>query len=103
MTVGRISRGFSARATAREWSVHASSLLDTHHHAVVTTPEPDLGVGMGRIVGGYAAWFNARHGRAGALFSERFWSRRSEEHLVRAAIYVLVNPVASGLVDHPRT
>ena len=93
---------FLREATVRNWRVHASSLLDTHHHAVLTTPEPDLGVGMGRVVGGYAAWFNARHGRAGALFSERFWSRRTDEHLVRAAIYVLVNPVAAGLVDHPR-
>jgi REP element-mobilizing transposase RayT len=93
---------FLREAAERAWLLHASSLLDTHHHAVVTTPQPDLGVGVGRVVGGYAAWFNARHGRAGALFSERFWSRRVDEHLVRAAIYVLVNPVAAGLVRHPR-
>ncbi|HEX5584561.1 hypothetical protein [Gaiella sp.] len=93
---------FLREAAAREWCVHASSLLDTHHHAVVTTPEPDLGVGVGRVVGGHAAWFNERHRRAGALFSERFWSRRADMHLVRACIYVLVNPVAAGLVVHPR-
>jgi REP element-mobilizing transposase RayT len=93
---------FLREATARDWCIHASSLLDTHHHAVVTTPEPDLGVGIGRVVGGHAAWFNARHARGGALFSERFWSRRADLHLVRACIYVLVNPVAAGLVTHPR-
>jgi hypothetical protein len=82
--------------------VHASLLLDTHHHGVRTTPNPDLGIGVGRVVGGHAAWFNARHSRSGALFSERFWSRRTESHLVRACIYVFVNPVAAGLVDHPR-
>jgi putative transposase len=93
---------FLREAASRAWCVHASALLDTHHHAVVTTPEPDLGVGVGRVVGGHAAWFNARHGRAGALFSERFWSRRADVHLVRACIYVLVNPVVAGLVAHPR-
>lgn len=93
---------FLDEAASRDWDVHASSLLDTHHHAVVTTPEPDLGIGIGRVVGGHAAWFNARHGRTGALFSERFWSRRADTHLVRVSIYVLVNPVAAGLVAHPR-
>ena len=92
---------FHREAASRDWYVHATSLLDTHHHAVVTTPEPDLGIGVGRVVGGHAAWFNARHGRAGSLFSERFWSRRAETHLVRASIYVLVNPVGAGLVAHP--
>jgi REP element-mobilizing transposase RayT len=93
---------FLREAARRGWCVHASSLLDTHHHAVVTTPQPDLGVGVGRVVGGHSAWFNARHGCAGALFSERFWSRRADVHLVRACVYVLVNPVAAGLVAHPR-
>jgi putative transposase len=96
--LGRLYR----EAGSRGWLVHASSLLDTHHHAVITTPNPDLGIGVGRIVGGHAAWFNARHGRSGALFMERFWSRRVESHLVRACIYVFVNPVAAGIVDHPR-
>lgn len=93
---------FLREGAARGWRVHASSLLDTHHHAVVTTSRPDLGLGIGRVVGAHAAWFNARHDRSGAVFSERFWSRRADEHLVRACIYVLVNPVAAGLVSHPR-
>jgi REP-associated tyrosine transposase len=93
---------FYREASSRGWLVHASSLLDTHHHGVVTTPNPDLGIGVGRVIGGHAAWFNARHSRSGGLFSERFWSRRADLHLVRACVYVLVNPVAAGLVDHPR-
>lgn len=93
---------FYREAASRGWLVHISSLLDTHHHAIVTTPHPNLGIGVGRVVGGHAAWFNARHDRSGALFSERFWSRRVESHLVQASIYVLLNPVAAGLVDHPR-
>jgi putative transposase len=93
---------FHAEAAQRGWIVHASCLLDTHHHAVVTTPAPDLGIGTGRVLGGHAAWFNQRHGRDGAVFAERFWSRRAEGHVVRAVVYSLVNPVAAGLVQHPR-
>ena len=44
------------------WIVHASSLMDTHHHAVVETAEPNLGEGMRRVQGGHARWLNARHG-----------------------------------------
>ncbi len=93
---------FVAEATLRDWIVHASALLDTHHHAVLTTPEPDLGTGIGRIAGGHAAWLNARHERTGAVFSERFWSRRADRHVVQASVYTLVNPVAAGLARHPR-
>jgi hypothetical protein len=71
---------------------------------VVETPEPDLSNGMRRILGGHAAWFNARHGREGSVFGERFWSVRvfDDLHLLRACLYTLFNPVAAGLVSHPR-
>ena len=95
---------FNSVARDRGWTIHASCLLDTHHHGVVETPSPDLGQGMRLVVGGHAAWFNNRHGRSGAVFGDRYWSTRVDDgaHLLRAAIYALVNPVAAGVVDHPR-
>jgi REP element-mobilizing transposase RayT len=86
------------------WIVHASCLLDTHHHGIVETPRPDLGRGMRLVIGGHAHWFNARHGRSGAVFGDRYWSVRvgAEGHLLRACLYALLNPVAAGLVQHPR-
>jgi REP element-mobilizing transposase RayT len=95
---------FYGVAGERRWIVHASCLLDTHHHGVVETPLPNLGAGMRLVVGGHAHWLNARHGRSGAVFADRYWSARirGEGHLLRACIYALVNPVAAGLVDHPR-
>ena len=77
--------------------------MDTHHHAVVETAEPNLGLGMGRLQGGHARWFNQRHQREGHLFKHRFWSRRIEDdgHLFRACLYVVLNPVAAGLCRHP--
>ena len=85
------------------WTVHASCLMATHHHGVVETPEPNLGVGMGRLQGGHARWLNERHGWEGHVFRHRFWSRpiEDEAHLFRACLYVVLNPVAAGLCDHP--
>ena len=71
---------------ARElrWATVTSCLMDTHHHVVVQTAEPNLGLGMKRLQGGHARWFNVRHGRDGNLF------------------YAVVNPVAAGVCAHPR-
>jgi REP element-mobilizing transposase RayT len=94
---------FISTARAREWVVYTSCLLATHHHSVVETPHADLGDGMKRILGGYARWFNERHGTEGSLFVGRFWSRRitSAEQLLATCLYVDLNPVASGLCRHP--
>jgi REP element-mobilizing transposase RayT len=85
------------------WTVYASCLMDTHQHAVLETAEPNLGLGMRRLQGGHARWFNARHGRDGSVFRQHVWSRRivDEAHLFRACLYVVLNPVAAGLCDHP--
>jgi REP element-mobilizing transposase RayT len=95
---------FHRIARERRWTIHASSLLDTHHHAVVETPAPDLSDGMRRVLGGHAAWLNSRHGGSGAVFGERFWSMRvhGDAHLVRACLYTLLNPVVAGFASHPR-
>ena len=85
------------------WTVHASCLMDTHHHAVVETPEPNLGVGMRRLLGGHARWFNLRHDREGTLFAPHYWSRsiRDDAALYQSCLYVVLNPVAAGLCGHP--
>jgi putative transposase len=86
------------------WSVVSSCLMDTHHHAIVQTAEPNLGHGMKRLQGGHARWLNLRHGGEGHVFRQRFWSRRISDDawLFRACVYVVVNPVAAGLCAHPR-
>ena len=50
------------------WLPLAYCLMDNHVHLVVETPEPNLGVGMRTLHGGYATTFNARHARDGHLF-----------------------------------
>ena len=89
-------------AVARGWTIQAGAFLDNHDHRVITTEAGDLGVGMGRILGGYARWFNTRHDREGAVFTGRFWSRRVNElRLVRACLYTDMNAFNAGLCDHP--
>jgi len=85
------------------WLAHATCLLDTHHHAVVETPEPNLGVGMRRVLGGHSRWVNVRHGRRGSNFVPHYWSRRIDDEgwFFRACLYVVLNPVAAGLCRHP--
>ena len=86
-----------------QWLTHASCLMDTHHHAIVETPEANLADGMRRVIGGHSRWLNVRHGRRGSVFTPHFWSRRigDEGWLFRACIYVVLNPVVAGLCDHP--
>jgi REP element-mobilizing transposase RayT len=94
---------FAAVCRDLGWLAHASCLLDTHHHAVLETPEPNLGLGLRRLVGGHSRWFNVRYGQRGSLFTPHCWSRRIQDDawLFRACIYVVVNPVAAGVCDHP--
>lgn len=84
------------------WLTHAGCLMDTHHHAVVETPTPNLALGMKRLQGGHARWLNARHGREGSV-KQNFWSRciGDEGWFFRACLYVVLNPVAAGLCKHP--
>ncbi len=85
------------------WECVAYCVMTTHVHLVICTPTPNLGEGMGTLLGRYAFAFNRRHGRTGPLFRNRFWSRRIDRphYLTCAAFYAVLNPVAAGLCVHP--
>jgi putative transposase len=87
-----------------EWESLAWCLLSTHFHLVVRTPQPTLGRGMQRLGGRYASRFNRRHHRYGHLFAGPYYARpvKADGHLVRACLYVVLNPVAAGICEHPR-
>ena len=72
-------------------------------HVVLRTPEPNLGACMRRVQVRHAQLLNDRLGRTGPVWGDRFHSRlvRSESHIVNAAMYVDVNPVAAGICDDP--
>ena len=85
------------------WRCHAYCLMPNHYHLALTTPEPNLGAGMGRLNQVYAQWFNHRHGRVGHLFEQRYWSRllEAEARFFAVARYIVANPVRAGLADTP--
>jgi REP-associated tyrosine transposase len=94
-----------SQAVARyRWKCLAYCLLDTHFHLIVATPQPTLSAGMRWLKATYAQDMNHRHGRTGHLFGGRFYSKtvESDDHLIAALIYVLLNPVRAGAVDSPR-
>jgi len=90
-----------ARAAGRcGWRVHAYCLMDTHLHAVVETPEPNLGEGMKHLLSGYAHEFNRRHARYGHLFAGPYGSSlvANESYAIEVCAYIVLNPVRAGVV-----
>jgi putative transposase len=89
--------------TNHNWRCNAYCLMGTHFHLIVYTVTATLSVGMRRLLGDYAQWFNWKYGRRGHLFASRFSSRHITEdaHLMEAHRYVALNPVRAGLCDDP--
>jgi len=100
---GWLMREIRREVLERGWLLIAFCVMDTHVHLLIETPEPDLSVGIGRIQGRYARAFNKRHGLHGALFQQRYWSRRvdSAGYLVRVAVYVALNRAKPRICPHP--
>jgi len=100
---GWLMREIRKEVLERGWLLAAFCLMDTHVHLLIETPEPDLSVGIGRIQGRYARAFNKRHDSRGALFHQRYWSRRIDSvgYFVRVAVYVALNRVKPRICTHP--
>jgi putative transposase len=92
-----------AAATRYRWEVFAWCHMTTHAHIVLRAPEGGISRGLQEINGNHARRTNYRHGRVGHLFHNRFrcGSVDSDAHLINAIAYVLRNPVAAGLCEHP--
>jgi putative transposase len=83
------------------WRCHTYCLMNNHYHAVVETPEPNLGAGMRRLNGVYARLFNQRQGRQNHLFGARYGAKviESDEYFLEACRYVVLNPVRAELCE----
>lgn len=84
------------------WQVHAYCLMSNHWHAVVETPQPNLALGMGWLLGTYTQSFNRRHRQWGHLFGGRYKAQLidegSSDYLLQACHYVHLNPKRAGLI-----
>src|SRR5215210_1644782 len=94
------------KRAVRRWNLglHAYCLMGTHYHAVIDGPVERLSPALQWLQSHYAREHNARHGRRGALFAERFssWVIHDDEHFEATLAYVLANPVRAGLVREPQ-
>ena len=74
-------------------------LMTNHVHLVAIPERPDsLARALGQSHSRYAQRFNRRYGRTGHLWQNRFYScPLGRTHLVRALLYVDLNPVRAGL------
>ena len=77
--------------------VYAWVLMPNHVHLVIQTKFGALPQFMARLGTSYALHFNRRHGRAGHVFQNRYWSRPIEDELDAVVAYVHRNPVRAGL------
>jgi putative transposase len=82
----------------------AYCLMSNHIHLIAVPHEvPVLAEVMQRVHGRYAQYLNARRGRCGHLWQNRFNScPLGASHLWAALRYVEMNPVRAGLVAEPR-
>jgi putative transposase len=79
----------------------AYCLMPNHIHLVAVPDEPDsLSVALRRTHGRYANYLNARRGRTGHLWQNRFYSCALDAaHLSVALRYVERNPIRAGLAE----
>ncbi|HKN63376.1 MAG TPA: hypothetical protein VJV76_03490 [Gaiellaceae bacterium] len=85
------------------WRCLCFAQLTTHVHLLVDVPDLSLPLGMKRLNHRYSTDFNGRHGRHGQFVRRRYGNRRivSAGDLVGAYAYLVLNPVAAGLVSRP--
>jgi putative transposase len=91
------------RTSARQANLRilAYCLMPNHIHLVAVPDEPDsLAVALRRTHGRYANYLNARRGRTGHLWQNRFYScALDRDHLPTALRYVERNPLRAGLAE----
>ena len=76
-------------------------LMTTHYHLVLETAHGVLSKLMQRLNQGYAIAYNARYGRRGHAFSERYLATLilDDAHLLVAFRYTVRNPVEAGICE----
>ena len=85
------------------WEILDYSLMGTHYHLIVRTPEANLSRGMQLLNGCYARAYNYRYGRRGHLFGSRFHDvfQQTDGQLLETKRYVANNARDAGLCADP--
>jgi REP element-mobilizing transposase RayT len=90
------------------WRIHAWVLMGNHFHLLLETPEPNLVVGMKRLLGSFSQAWNRRRKRRGHVFQGRYKSvpvngeDRDGWYFRIVADYIHLNPSRAGLAGGTR-
>jgi REP element-mobilizing transposase RayT len=79
---------------------YAWALLSNHFHLLLKTNTVPIAVLMGRLLTGYAGWFNKKYQRHGPLFQNRYKSVLCQQDLYLKELvrYIHLNPLRVGIV-----
>ena len=79
--------------------LYAWCLMNNHVHLLIKEGNEPVGTTVKRFGAGYVGYYNARNGRTGALFQDRFRSEAVDgsEYFLTVLRYIHQNPVKAGL------
>lgn len=95
-------RRFSSLLQETTTSCLAWALMPNHFHILIRPSKVKLAKFMGRLLTGYAAYFNHRHGRSGHLFQNRYKSLvcQEDDYLLELVRYIHLNPLRGHIVQN---
>ena len=78
-------------------------LMSNHYHLAIRNKAVPISRGFHYLQGRFSQRFNRWQKRSGALWQSRYHAKPVNEHsyLDRVILYIHLNPVAGGLVEHP--
>lgn len=96
-------RWLSRIVLEQQWRVVTYCLMTNHYHLLMRPSEQGFATGMQLLNCGHARRMNRKHGRTGHLFRNHYswWAVESDEHLLEAVRYIVLNPVRAGICATP--
>jgi len=85
-------------------SCYAWALIPNHFHLLLRTGNESIPNSMQLMAGRTGQEYNQRKDRKGAFWEDRYHATAVsfDDHLFECMIYVVMNMVRAGVVDHPR-
>ncbi|MFA5336684.1 MAG: transposase [Candidatus Omnitrophota bacterium] len=86
------------------FKLYGYCLMSNHIHMIIDPKEPsEMSKAAHGISLSYSIWFNAKYGKVGHLWQDRFKSMviQKDEYLIGCVNYIEANPVRAKIVNDP--